>query len=245
MNNELKVFSNEEFGNVRVEIVNGKELFCASDIAKALGYTNTSKAISDHCRCITKRYIPHPQSPNKTIETNFITEGDLYRLIAHSKLPSAEKFELWVFDEVLPSIRKHGAYMTDNVLEQAIANPDFMIGLLQNLKEEKQARLEAECKLEKAKPRLDFVDAIESTNKAIGMGDMAKLLCKNGLKIGRNNLFDKLRDMKVLMSNNIPYQKYVNNEWFEVVETVKFGKLCVTTLVLPKGQIGIVRKLLK
>lgn len=146
MGNELKVFSNEEFGNVRITIVDGKEYFCASDVAKALGYEKPNNAISTHCRCTLKQGIPHPQSPDKTMEVSFITEGDVYRLIMRSKLPSAEKFEKWVMEEVLPDIRKHGMYMNEDVLEKTLNNPDFMIELLTNYKLEKQARLEAERK---------------------------------------------------------------------------------------------------
>lgn len=109
MKNNLEIFSSNEFGELRTINENGKVMFVASDIAKMLGYTNTSKAISDHCRYVTKRYIPHPQGKG-TLEVNFIPEGDVYRLITHSKLPAAEKFESWVFDEVLPSIRKTGSY---------------------------------------------------------------------------------------------------------------------------------------
>lgn len=111
--NELEVFSNNEFGEVRTVVIDGKPYFVASDIAKALCYKNTSKAIKDHCRYVAKRYIPHPQSENKTIEVNVISEGDMYRLISHSELPSAEKFESWIFDEVLPSIRKTGTYSVE------------------------------------------------------------------------------------------------------------------------------------
>lgn len=109
MKNNLEIFSSNEFGELRTINENGKVMFIASDVAKMLGYTNTSKAISDHCRYVTKRYIPHPQGKG-TLEVNFIPEGDVYRLITHSKLPAAEKFESWVFDEVLPSIRKTGSY---------------------------------------------------------------------------------------------------------------------------------------
>lgn len=109
MKNNLEIFSSNEFGELRTISENGKVMFVASDIAKMLGYTNTSKAISDHCRYVTKRYIPHPQGKG-TLKVNFIPEGDVYRLITHSKLPAAEKFESWVFDEVLPSIRKTGSY---------------------------------------------------------------------------------------------------------------------------------------
>lgn len=111
----LQLFEKDNW-NIRTIEEHGKILFCGSDVAKALGYSNDSKALSDHCRWVTKRYLPHPQSPNKEIEANFINEGDLYRLVTHSKLPAAEKFECWVFDEVLPAIRRTGNYSsTDRI----------------------------------------------------------------------------------------------------------------------------------
>ena len=113
--NDLKIFNNAEFGQIRTVESEDKIYFVASDIAKALGYENTSKAIADHCRWVTKRYIPHPQNPNKKIEVNVIPEGDMYRLITHSKLESAERFESWVFDDVLPSIRQNGYYENINI----------------------------------------------------------------------------------------------------------------------------------
>lgn len=112
MENNLQVFNNPEFGQVRLIQEGEKTLFCASDIAKALGYTNVSKAINDHCRWVTKRYIPHPQSKSTTIEVNFIPEGDVYRLMAKSKLPGAGRFESWIFDEVLPEINRTGSYIS-------------------------------------------------------------------------------------------------------------------------------------
>ena len=112
MENNLQVFNNPEFGQVRIIQEGEKTLFCASDIAKALGYTNVSKAINDHCRWVTKRYIPHPQSKSTTIEVNFIPEGDVYRLMAKSKLPGAGRFESWIFDEVLPEINRTGSYIS-------------------------------------------------------------------------------------------------------------------------------------
>ena len=108
--NELKVFSNEQFGQVRTVVDNGKVWFCGKDVAEALGYSKPRNAINAHCRYALKRGIPHPQAPNKTIEMLFVPEGDLYRLITHSQLPRAEKFESWVFDEVLPEIRTTGGY---------------------------------------------------------------------------------------------------------------------------------------
>ena len=102
----LKILEHEDFGNVRVIYEDGKYLFCAKDIANALGYKDTTNAIKQHCRWVVKRHLPHPQSPDKTIEMVFIPEGDVYRLNTHSALPSAGRFEKWLFDEVLPSLRK-------------------------------------------------------------------------------------------------------------------------------------------
>lgn len=107
--NELKIFENTEFGQVRTMEENGNILFCGSDVAEALGYSNTRKALIDHCKGVTKRDTLTKGGKQKL---SFIFEGDLYRLIVHSKLPSAEKFEKWVFEEVLPSIRKTGAYIS-------------------------------------------------------------------------------------------------------------------------------------
>lgn len=102
----IDIFTDEKFGSIRAIEESGRVLFCGSDVARALGYARPNDAIVDHCRCTVKRRIPHPQSPDKEIGMAFIPEGDVYRLIARSKLPSAERFERWIFDEVLPSIRE-------------------------------------------------------------------------------------------------------------------------------------------
>lgn len=116
MDNKMAVFNNCEFGSIRVIEQNGKYLFCGSDVAKALGYSNPRKAVRDHTRGGTKCSIP-TTSGDQTMA--FIPEGDVYRLIVHSRMPGAERFEKWVFDEVLPMIRKTGGYMTASLLEQA------------------------------------------------------------------------------------------------------------------------------
>ena len=107
---DLQTFTNAAFGKVRILYENGKPLFCGADACKALGYKNQSKALNDHCKGVTKRYIPTGGGKQ---QANFLPEGDLYRLITHSKLPSAEKFERWVFDEVLPTLRQTGQYGAD------------------------------------------------------------------------------------------------------------------------------------
>lgn len=110
---ELQIFENQEFGQMRVVVIYGKPYVAATDAARALGYKNPRDAVNRHCRWVVKHDVPHPQNPAKTLQINFIPEGDLYRLIVHSELPSAERFESWVFDEVLPQIRKTGGYVGD------------------------------------------------------------------------------------------------------------------------------------
>lgn len=111
--NQLMKFENKQFGEIRMVEIENKPYFIASDVARSLGYKDTNNAVKQHCRWVVKHRIPHPQSKNKTLEVNVIPEGDMYRLVTNSNLPSAEKFELWVFDEVLPQIRKTGTYMTE------------------------------------------------------------------------------------------------------------------------------------
>ena len=130
MDNKIEVFKNEQFGEVRTILEGEKVLFCAADVAKALGYTNPNKAVNDHCRAITKRSTP---ISGKVQSINFIPEGDVYRLIIRSKLPAAEKFELWVFDEVIPTIRKTGGYMTDSLLERIQKEPAVIVEFAQAL----------------------------------------------------------------------------------------------------------------
>lgn len=149
-NNAMQVFSNPEFGKLRTVEEGDKIFFVASDVANMLGYKNPRKAVSDHCRCVTKRYVPHPQGKG-TLEVNAIPEGDVYRLIVSSKLPAAEKFERWVFDEVLPDIRKYGMYAKQDVIDMMINDPDSCIALLTKYKEEKQAKEQLRIELDKSK----------------------------------------------------------------------------------------------
>ena len=240
--NELKLFNNEQFGEIREVTIDGKEYFVASDIAKSLGYKNTSDAISRHCKGVVKHDILTKGGNQKL---SIIGEGDIYRLITHSKLPQAEQFESWVFDEVLPSIRQHGAYMTENTIEKCLTDPDFLIKLATQLKEEKQKRKLAEEKLQQQKPLIEFVDTVTNSSDSIDMNEMAKLIQNEGIKLGRNKLFAMLRDNKILMQNNQPYQKYMDCGYFKIIETTKstpYGdKIFTKTLVSGKGQVFIVQ----
>jgi prophage antirepressor-like protein len=133
--NDLKIFKNSEFGELNILIKDGKEYFPATDCAKILGYKNPRKAILDHCKGSNEMVTP--SKGGKQLKKH-ITESDLYRLIVKSKLPSAERFEKWIFEEVLPSIRKYGAYLTPEKIEEVLLNPDTIIKLATNLKSEQE-----------------------------------------------------------------------------------------------------------
>lgn len=177
---EMQVFRNEQFGEVRTIEENGKPLFCGSDVARALGYTNSRKALIDHCKGVTKR---DTLTSGGIQSLSYIPESDVYRLIIHSKLPTAEKFEHWVFDEVLPTIRKHGAYITPNVVDQMIASPEFGIQLLTALKEERKKTAALQYENEQMLPKADYYDSFihadaslsnfRDTAKQIGLPERA------------------------------------------------------------------------
>ena len=159
--NELKIFENQKFGQVRTIEKDGKILFAGSDVARALGYAIPSKAVNTHCKGVSKMEAP---TNGGVQEMLFICEGDVYRLAAKSELPGAEEFESWIFDEVLPSVRKHGAYMTPETVERAIQDPDFVIGLLTNIKAMQE-------KVEMDKPKVIFADAVSASSSTILVGE--------------------------------------------------------------------------
>ncbi|WP_427340939.1 phage antirepressor [Caloranaerobacter sp. DY30410] len=219
--NDLQIFSNKEFGEIRIIEINGKPYAVGVDVARALGYKNPSKAVIQHCRGITKAGIP---SKGGIQETNVIPEGDIYRLIIKSELPSAERFEKWVFDEVLPSIRKHGAYMTDEVLEKALTSPDFLIQLATKLKEERQKRIEAEKKVKELTPAAEFGNAIGNCKDAILIRDYCKILANAGINIGQDRMFSWLHANGYIYRDKgsnqwMAYKRYVDMGLFKVKET--------------------------
>lgn len=221
--NELQIFENPEFGKIRTITENDKTLFCGTDVARALGYKNPQKAIRDHCKGIVERWVN--DSLGRRQNANFIPQGDIYRLAAKSELPGADKFESWIFDEVLPSIHKHGAYMTPETLEAAILNPDTMIKLCTALKEEQDKRKALEAENETMKPKALFADSVTASKNSILVGEMAKLLKQNGVHTGQNRLFETLREKGYLIRRqgndyNMPTQKSMELGLFEIKETV-------------------------
>ena len=186
MENKIEIFTNREFGSVRIIREGEKYLFCGADVASALGYSNTRDALRRHCKGdgVVKRdgvSSTTNQHGTTTIQTNamlFITEGNVYRLITHSKLPSAERFEAWVFEEMLPSIRKHGAYMTDSLLDALEAHPEAVPEYLNRLRSENARNRELTRRLRIALPKAEYYDAfvdpadctnIRTTAKELGV----------------------------------------------------------------------------
>lgn len=257
--NDLQIFRNSEFGELEVLLIDGKEYFPASECATILGYSNPHDAISRHCRGVAKHEgvskttNQYGVSTEQIVEKNFIPEGDLYRLIIRSKLPSAERFERWVFDEVIPSIRKHGAYLTPARIEEVLLNPDTIIRLATDLKAEREQRLVLEAQAKLDRPKTIFADAVTASHTSILIGDLAKLIRQNGYEIGQNRLFDYLRDNGYLIksgsSRNIPTQRSMELGLFEIKETTinnPDGSIRVTktTKVTGKGQIYFINHFL-
>lgn len=209
--NEVQIFNNKEFGQVRIVEIEGKPYFVGKDVANALGYSNPRDAILRHCKGVVK----HDNFKEGGQLIALITEGDMYRLITHSKLESAERFEDWVFDEVLPAIRKHGIYATDNVIDNILNNPDFGIQLLTKLKEERVARVEAE--------RRNAI--LMHVNKTYTVTEIAKEL---GLK-------SAIQLNKILAEKKIQYQ--VNGTWVMYSKYSDLGYEEIKQEVLDSGRV--------
>ena len=250
--NELQIFNNEEFGSVRTITKDGKIYFVGNDVAKALGYSETAKAIRTHCKGVSEMDIP----TNGGIQTmKMITEGDIYRLVIKSQLPQAEKFESWVFDNVLPSIRKNGGYIAG---QETLSDEELMAKALlvaNNKIAERDAVIQRQqAVIDEQKPKAIFADAVSTSKTSILIGDLAKLICQNGVQIGQKRLFDWLRDngylIKCGLSRNMPMQRYVEQGLFEVKESTVQNpdgsvRITKTTKVTGKGQIYFVNRFLQ
>ena len=247
MSNEVKIFENEEFGSVRTMEINGKPYFVGKDVADILGYQNGSRDINRHVDEDDREKVMIFDG-NQDKVSIIINESGLYSLILSSKLPTAKKFKRWVTSDVLPAIRKTGSYSIQSKPDSyTIEDPATRARRWAEEYEEKKA---LEAKIEEQKPLVEYAEHIQASKDVIDMKSMAKLASKNGIKIGRNKLFSFLRKREILDKDNIPYASYMDREWFEVVEsTYTFSngeeKITKTTLVKPKGQLGIVRQLRK
>lgn len=259
--NNLMILNNEEFGEINVITINNKEYVEASSVAIALGYTNHRAAIIRHCNDegvmfynvgVVTGKKRNGEDAIQYVNKKFIDEGNVYRLIIKSKLKSAKRFERWLMDEVLPTIRKNGMYMNDNLVEKTLNDPDLIIKIATKLKKEKEKRIIEknradilETIIEEDTPYANFAKKIEASKDSITIGQFAKILNNNNIKIGRNRLYSWLRENGYLIKSgtdkNMPKQEYLDRGLFTVSEKIVDtceGEIIVTkTLITGKGQL--------
>ena len=249
----IQLFTNPEFGEVRTITISGEPYFVGKDVTGILGYQNASKALADH--------VDDEDKLNNVSLSSLgqrggwlVNESGLYSLILSSKLPTAKKFKHWVTSEILPAVRKHGAYMTPETIEKTLNDPDFIIGLATKLKEEQERSRELAADNLRMKPKEIFADAVSVSEDAILIGALAKILKGNGVDIGQKRLFKWMRDEGYLIKSgrdvNAPTQRSMNLGLFKVKERTINNpdgstRLTRTTLVTGKGQLYFVNKFLQ
>lgn len=243
--NAVELFSNREFGDLRVMEEDGRTMFCGKDVAAALGYVNTKDALSRHCHGVAKHY-PIIDSLGREQQARFITEGDVLRLIVSSKLPQAQAYERWVFDEVLPSIHRTGGYIAakpDETPEEIMARVLLVANDTMKRQRERIDGLSAENA--ELRPKALFADAVAASDGTCLVGELAKMLRQNGVDIGQNRLFGWLRDNGWLgksgCNRNVPTQRAMDMGLFRIKETAvthSDGHVTVTRTpkVTGKGQ---------
>jgi anti-repressor protein len=266
MQNKLEIFSNSELGNVRVIVKNGEPYFVAKDVCGILGLGNVTETLKrvDELDLNSVKL----KSGNQYRNYKVVNESGLYQIIFMSNKPQAKQFKKWVTGEVLPTIRKTGGYVADDdmFIKNYLPFADDATKLLfkQTLKivSEQNKMIEKQSKtinnqqqvIEVQKPKAAFADAISSSNSSVLIGEFAKIISNNDFKIGQNKLFAWLRENGYLMSKgeryNQPYQKYIDNGYFEVIERVIHNpdgttRITVTTKITGKGQVAIFKKIKK
>lgn len=250
--NELQIFNSPEFGDIRTVEIDGKPYFVGTDVAKALGYAKPNNAVSTHCRYTLKRGIATKQG--NMSEMVLIPEGDIYRLIIRSKLSSAERFERWVFDEVLPAIHHNGGYIMgqENLSDSELMAKAILVAQ-KTIEHKNQIIEQQKAKIEADRPKTIFADAVSTSHTSILIGDLAKLICQNGVQTGQKRLFQWMRDNGYLMksgaSYNMPMQRYIEQGLFEVKESSVQNpdgsvRVTRTTKVTGKGQLYFINKFL-
>lgn len=256
---ELQIFKNNEFGDVRTKVINNEPYFSLNDVCRILEIANP-RNVKARINGDGVHTMDGVDSLGRKADVTMINESNLYKLIFQSRKAEAERFADWVTSEVLPSIRKHGAYMSSEVIEKTLSDPDYLIRLATNLKEEKAKRALAEAQIERDKPKVLFADTVSSSNKSCLVGELAKLISQEAIrrgeinkKIGQNNLFAWMRSSGYLCKSgerkNQPLQQYVEQGLFELkkgsyVDSNGSNITTTTTKVTGKGQIYFVNKFL-
>lgn len=215
--NAIEVFNNEEFGSIRTTMINGEPWFVAADVCKALEIKNSRDAMTRLDD--DEKDVALTDTLGGAQTSTVVNESGLYALVLGSRKPEAKAFKRWITHDVIPSIRKHGAYITPQKLYECLQDPRAMANILTALADEQDKNRKLTAIIEDQKPKVEFADYIAASENAIEMGDFSKLAQKNGITLGRNNLFKKLRELGILMSDNVPYQQYMNAGWFEVEYT--------------------------
>lgn len=245
--NELKIFENDQFGKVRVIKVDEEPWFVGKDVAAALGYgqgKSLANAVANHVDAEDKG-VTELMTPGGKQKMTIINESGLYSLVMSSKLPSAKAFKRWVTSEVLPSIRRHGAYVTPSTLEEMISDPDTAIRLFTALRDEREQRIKLEVEAKANQPKVLFANSVSASDDCILIGTLAKMICQNGTQIGQNRLFALLRNDGYLMQSgirrNLPTQRAMEMGLFKVKESTITSadgavRLIQTPVVTGKGQ---------
>lgn len=253
--NDLQIFKNNEFGEIRTVTKNNEPWFVAIDVCNALELSNPTVVVGRLDEDERTKFNLGRQGM-----TNIVSEYGLYNLILASRKKEAKKFKRWITHEVIPTIRKHGAYMSSEVIEKTLSDPDYLIRLATNLKEEKAKRALAEAQIERDKPKVLFADTVSASNKSCLVGELAKLISQEAIrrgeidkKIGQNNLFAWMRSSGYLCKSgerkNQPLQQYVEQGLFELkkgsyVDGNGVNVLTTTTKVTGKGIIYFINKFL-
>lgn len=251
--NDLQIFKNSDFGELRTIVKEGEPWFVAIDVCRALEIANSRMAV-DRLDEDEKNTVSltdgTPGNPNKAI----VSESGLYSLALGSRKPQAKPFKRWVTHEVIPSIRKHGAYATPATIESLIQNPESGIKLLTALKNEQDKRKVLEDKVNQDKPKVLFADAVAASESPMLIGELAKVIKQNGVNIGEKRLFEWLRNNGYLIRRkgtdyNSPTQRSMEMGLFKVKETAithSDGHITVnrTTKVTGRGQSYFVNKFL-
>lgn len=252
--NQLQIFENQEFGQIRTVQLNNETYFVGKDVAEALGYANPKNAVPKHVSAEDKLSTQIEYAGQRR-DVTVINESGLYALIFGSKLESAKRFKHWVTREVLPSIRKNGGYIAG---QETLSDEELMARALlvaqSKIAERDKIIAQQQQKIEADKPKTIFADAVSASYTSILVGDLAKLICQNGVQIGQKRLFEWLRQNGFLIksgsSKNMPMQRYVEQGLFEVKESSVQNpdgsvRVTKTTKITGKGQVYFVNKFLK
>lgn len=241
MVNNLKLFNSNEFGKMRTycDPNTGDVWFCLADVCKALDINNVSD-VKSHLPDMVATTYPIFDSLGREQKATFVNESGLYCIILKSRKEKALRFQDWVCSEVIPSIRKHGAYMTTETIENILKNPDLIIGMATELKKEQEARKKLQAEAKENEPKVKFANALICSELSILVNQMASILTQNGHKIGQNKLFEWLRKNGYLHENtenrNLPKQKWIEKGYFEIKTSVYFDNkaMALKTKSTPK-----------